>query len=74
LNSGRHQSAVEEGRGDGEEAVGKRRVPKAVLRIPDLDQAKSAVLNSSGFKGYSGFFAASACSSARAPRSMFGSA
>jgi hypothetical protein len=25
---------------------GKRRVPKAVLRLPDLDQAKSAVLNS----------------------------
>ena len=24
---------------------GKRRVPKAVLRLPDLDQAKSAVLN-----------------------------
>lgn len=25
---------------------GKRRVPKTVLRLPDLDQAKSAVLNS----------------------------
>ena len=25
---------------------GKRRAPKAVLRLPDLDQAKSAVLNS----------------------------
>jgi hypothetical protein len=25
---------------------GKRRVPKAVLRLPDLDQAKSAALNS----------------------------
>jgi hypothetical protein len=24
----------------------KRRVPKTVLRLPDLDQAKSAVLNS----------------------------
>ena len=24
---------------------GKRRVPKTVLRLPDLDQAKSAVLN-----------------------------
>ena len=25
---------------------GKQRVPKTVLRLPDLDQAKSAVLNS----------------------------
>ncbi len=25
---------------------GKARVPKTVLRLPDLDQAKSAVLNS----------------------------
>jgi hypothetical protein len=24
----------------------KRRVPKTILRLPDLDQAKSAVLNS----------------------------
>lgn len=27
-------------------AKSKRRVPKMVLRLPDLDQAKSAVLNS----------------------------
>ena len=26
---------------------GKRRVPKTVLRLPDLDQAKAAALNSS---------------------------
>ena len=30
-------------------AKGKRRVPKTVLRLPDLDQAKSAVLNSLQF-------------------------
>jgi hypothetical protein len=29
-------------------AKGKRRVPRTVLRLPDLDRAKSSVLNSLG--------------------------
>jgi hypothetical protein len=43
-----HRLAVEEAADDGNQTLPKKRrpAPKTVLRLPDLDQAKSAVLNS----------------------------
>jgi|SRR6266851_4447244 hypothetical protein len=44
-----HRCAVQDGGHGWQESILRRRVrraPKAVLRLPDLDQAKSAVLNS----------------------------
>jgi hypothetical protein len=58
----------------------KRRVPKTVLRLPDLDQAKSAVLNSlspidaqRGYRHAIEEFVEWSCSEPRRP-SMIGSA